>query len=216
MPVKDSKLGRKSPIVRRLTRVPPAHARALERLAREMSKRQIRLALANIAAQHETTRKELTRHFPDVRVTVPKLRQSPAKPLSGAQRRRIVAEEGMGVKLVRAELRGEVTRLRALLRDSLRAGRRRAQTVGDPTTFLCNFNAQSLTVADDAFTSAGAFTMLTRPVRRELSLARNRTRYLALATAPVGVFRIAPGHHFTDGGCRPSHPHPGLSRHHDG
>jgi len=177
----------KSPIVR-LAKVPAAHARALDRLTRELSERRVQLTLANIEAQHEAAYKEIGRRETGVRVSTPKVRRGAAKSLSSAAARRIVAGGGAGMKRVRAELGGEVTRLRKLLRDSLRAGRGRAQTVGDPTTFLCNFNAASLTVTDDAFTSTGAATFLTRPVRRELSLARNRTRYLGFATAPVGIF----------------------------
>jgi hypothetical protein len=178
---------RNSPVVRWQAKVPAAHARVLGRLTRELSRRQMQLALANVEAQHEAARKEIALHMPSLRVAATKARRSTAKSLSKADRRRF-ATEGAGMERVRAELRGEVTRLRRLLHDSLRAGQARAQTVGDPTTFLCNFSAQSLSVTDDAFTSAGASTSLTRPVRRELSLARNRSRFLAIAFAPVDLF----------------------------
>ena len=158
-------------------------------MTREEVARQSRLILANLEAQHELTHGEMILRAPDARIALPAVKRGSPTGLTAAARRRLGDFRGVRMGQIHDELRHDVSRLRQLLRDSVRAGQARAQTVGDPTAFFCSLTANSVTDSAQSFMSANGTTFLS-PIVVNNSTGLNRSRFMAVAFSPIEPFGL--------------------------
>jgi len=184
MPSVESKKSRKRSSVVHKIKTPRDHSVALYRLAEDDAQRAVRLALANLKAQSELQRRELERGERGAKL--PAVAWKPGKPgaLTAAKSRSLARAEP-DMSDVRAELRRDAGRLRRMLQETVRAGQTRPQTVGDPSSFFCSLTAQSVSTLTLSSASFGGTATTTTSIITTAAIARNRSRFVATAFAPV-------------------------------
>lgn len=183
MPSVDSKKTRKRSSVIRKIKTPREHMVVLDRAIQDEAQRASRLALANMKAQSEAARREIEQREPGVKIPAAAWKLGKPEILSAAKSKALVKAEP-DLSEVRAELRRDAVRLRRLLQETVRAGQTRPQTVGDPSSFFCSLTAQSISafsVSSANFGGSASTTALTTTA----AIARNRSRFVATAFAPV-------------------------------
>ena len=81
------------------------------------------------------------------------------------------------------EIREQLARLRAAERNRARL----QATIGDPTTFVCLFRADTVAATASPVVTQGQLNLIPSPPTTQNSVsARNRVRFVAVATSPIG------------------------------
>jgi hypothetical protein len=108
-----------------------------------------------------------------------------ARPLTSVAAKKVLSEGGLREPQLLRALRADIQRQRRIFKRWVRTGGARPQTVGDPTTFFCGLTATSVSETSSTLAMGNAAAVLTRPVIRQMTTGRNRTRFVASAFAAV-------------------------------
>jgi hypothetical protein len=177
-------------LMRPLATVPPAHARLLDRLAREREDRARRLLEISIDRERGVQLARMRREGAKLAVepSVPR-RRRPDK-LTAAAMKRAREESGLSDKRLDAQLQRDIDGQQRMLREMVRTGQTRAKVGENTSLFVCGLTASSITVTSEAFTDSNASTSISSPIATQRSLGRNRSRFFAMAFTPVQLFGL--------------------------
>jgi hypothetical protein len=176
--------------LRLLSKVPPAHARLLDRSTREQQDRRQLLLEVAVDRQRAFLRDAMRREGckPLVEPPAPKWRRP--RTLTAAAIKQLLDESGLSDRRLKTQLQRDIDAQQRMLREMVRAGQTNARVGENTTLFVCGLTASSITVTTESFTSTNGTTSISSPIAIQRSSGRNRSRFFASAFDPVEMFGL--------------------------
>jgi hypothetical protein len=177
--------------LRPLARVPVAHARLLDRLARERQDRARRLL--EISLDRERAVQLSAARRGEVKLAVPPSRPSWRRPgkLTAAALKQARQESGLSDRRLDAQLQRDIDVQQRMLREMVRAGQTRAKVGENTTLFVCGLMASAINVKAESFPGSHGSTTISSPIAIQRSTGRNRSRFFGTVFSPVELFGLA-------------------------